>query len=669
MTSIVSSPNGQSASTGPVAGMIARIQAGANGDAEMFELFAFLAHTARRDDLRDEFRRRSTGEAVGRTETGASNPPPDAIRHHREGCRLVHDNKLAEAEIEFREAIRIHPTWADAHGDLGVASARLNRLEAAEASFTLAIRFSPSRSVLYLNLATCLLQQGRAAEVEGWARQAALLDPKSAEAHRLLGCSLDARGKADAAEVAFRDAIEIDPKLADAHYRLGVIFSRRNNPRAAETAFREATRFKPSLTSAWAALGNLLESENRAAEAIQCCQEAVRLDAASADLHNNLGVALAACDRPADAEVEYREAIRIDPRLVSAHSNLGNTLRSLDRVDEAERSLCEALRLKPDYPEGHNNLGIVLVQQGRHDDALKHYDEAIRLRDDYPEAHLNRSLWLLGAGDFVRGWSEYEWRWKIRHMKPPPGTAPRWDGKPLEGRTLLITSEQGLGDTVHFIRYAPLVKERGGVVFADCQEALAGLLATCPGVDRVVPRGTPVPPHDLTVPLLSLPGLFGVVPGIATAPIPYLRADPERIEYWRQELQSAPGLKVGIAWQGSKVHRGDRLRSVPLTRFAPLAALPGVTLYSLQKGAGTEQLGDGTASRMGIVDLGARTESDMSDTAAAIMNLDLIVTVDTAIAHVAGASHSDRKPARLFTRCLPGFLPSLEKFRIKAPQR
>lgn len=624
--------------SGSVAAMIARIQSGANGDREVFELFATLAHAAGRDDLQAEFRQRA--DKPGSQPPRPKDPPaiaPEAAKHHRQGCRAVHENRLLDAVAAFQTAVEADPAAPEIHGDLGVAFARLGRFDEAEAAFRLAVRLGPTRAVVYANLATCLADQGRLPEVEEWARQAIQLDSKAADPHRLLGCSLDARGRLPAAEAAFREAIRLDPRLADAHYRLGVLLIRTDRSQEAEAALRESVRLRPAHVPGWSALGNLLEAANRPTEAAECAREAVKLDPNSADLHNNLGVALAACDRPQEAETEYREALRLNPKLVSAHSNLGNTLRALDRVDEAEQSLREALRLKPDYAEAHNNLGIVLVQMGRPKEAMSHYEEAIRLRPDYPEARLNRSLSWLAEGDFDRGWAEYEWRWKIRHIKPPPATVPRWDGSPLDGRALMIASEQGLGDTINFVRYAPLVKARGGVVYVDCQEPLAGLLSSCPGIDRVVPRGTALPPHDFWAPLLSLPGLLGVPPNAATAPIPYLQPDPARVEFWRKEFEPTDDLRVGIAWQGSKVHRGDRLRSVRLTRFAPLAAIPGVRLFSLQKGAGSEQLADPEAAEMGVVDLGARTAADMGDVAALMTSLDLLITVDTALAHVAGA--------------------------------
>jgi len=631
-------PNGHASSTlsGKMDELISRVHNGRSDDAYLFGMFAVLAREAGREDLYVELTARATGVAAVASPPGATfRPSAKSEHHHKEGCRLVREGKLDEAEKAFREAIRLEPGHHEAHGNLGVALGQLRRLPEAEAAFRLAIRLSPSVVTMYVNLATCLLQQNRFHEVEEWARQAIQLDSNVAEAHRLLGSSLEARNRLDVAETSFAEAVRLDPRSADAQFGYGTVLSRREKPEEAEKALREAVRLKPSLTGAWASLAGLLGNQDRHTEAADCAREAVKLDPQSADLHNCLGVALAACENYVDAETSYREALRLNSKIPSVHSNLGNALRSLGRLFEAETSLKEALKLKADYPEAHNNLGIVYVQMGRDDDAMKCYDEAIRLAPDYPEARMNRSFAYLGNGDFVRGWPEYEWRWKVKPFKngKEPGT--RWDGSDINGKSLLITAEQGLGDSINFIRYATLAKARGAKIIFDCPVPLSALIETCPGVDVVVPRGQPGPPFDYYAPLLSLPGIFG--DEVETAPIPYFRPDPERVAYWREELAGISGLKVGVTWQGSKAHKGDKLRSVSLTRFAPLAAIPGVSLCSLQKPPGTEQLTEGPGAAMGVIDLGSKIGEQMADAAALLMNLDLVVSVDTAIVHLAGA--------------------------------
>lgn len=611
----------------------ARSPAAAASDAHLFALFADIARSAGRDDLATEFARRLAGGAAP-----AGPRDPRAAERHQEGSRLVRDGRLEDALGPLREAVKFDPAAAAVHGDLGVALARLGRLGEAEAAFRLAVRLDPVGVTMHVNLATCLHQQGRPDAVDEWARQALQLNPDTAEAHRLLASSLEMRNRLPEAETGFREALRLDPRLADAHFGLGRVFARTDRHAEAETSFREAVRLNPAAAYAWGALGAALDRLERHSEGADAHREAARLEPLSADRHNNLGVALANAERHPEAEAAYREAVKLDPALFTAWSNLGNALRVQDRLEEAETSLRTALKLREDYPEAHNNLGIVLVQAGKLDEGLKHYDEALRLRPDYPEARMNRSLsWLL-EGDYARGWPEYEWRLKVRSKPAPPDPAPRWDGAELNGRTLLVTAEQGLGDCVHFVRYAAAAKARGGTILFDCPPPLVELARTCPGVDVVVPRGDPLPRFDVQIPLLSLPGLFGDPAAAPLPSVPYFSVDAARVERWRAEFAGVKELKVGIAWQGSTAHKGDRLRSVKLTRFAPLAAIPGVKLFSLQKGFGSEQLAEPSAAALGVTDVGSRIDPDLADAAAVLAHLDLVVIIDTALAHLAGAT-------------------------------
>jgi hypothetical protein len=265
------------------------------------------------------------------------------------------------------------------------------------------------------------------------------------------------------------------------------------------------------------------------------------------------------------------------------------------------------------------------------------FDEGVRLKPGDAEIHLNRALCLLAMGDYERGWLEYEWRWKLKKAAPRPYPQPAWDGTPLPEGTVVLWAEQGMGDILQFVRYAPLVKERVGTVLLDCPGALRGLLMSCPGIDALVGGGEAQASPDVQAPLLSLPRLLGTssLAGIP-ATVPYLFVDAPQREQWRARVGDGPGLKVGVVWQGNPLFSGDRFRSVALEQFRPLAGVPGVRLYSLQKGKGVEQL-PALREGLGITDLGGHISGDFRDTAAAIVNLDLVVSVDSAVAHLAGA--------------------------------
>ncbi len=267
---------------------------------------------------------------------------------------------------------------------------------------------------------------------------------------------------------------------------------------------------------------------------------------------------------------------------------------------------------------------------------MTHYEKALQLQSDHAEAHWNRSLLWLLYGDFERGWPEYEWRWRREGFAFRNLPQPRWQGTPLAGHSILLYAEQGLGDTVQFVRYASLVKQGGGRVIVECQPELFQLLKTCEGIDELIARPGALPAFDFQIPLVSLPMIFKTTQGSVPAPVPYLRANPEREAFWRNELGSLVGFKIGIAWRGSPGNPGDRQRGIPLACFEPLAAVPGIKLISLQKNQGLEELA-ALGGKLGIIDLGARTAEDFFDTAAAIKNLDLVICCDTAIAHVAGA--------------------------------
>ncbi len=317
-----------------------------------------------------------------------------------------------------------------------------------------------------------------------------------------------------------------------------------------------------------------------------------------------------------------------------ACNNLGIALKDQGRLDEAVACFRRALQLTPNFAEAYNNLGIALKDQGKLDEAVANYSRALQLKPDYADAHWNRALvWLL-QGDWQRGWPEYQWRWHT-HFVPSRFPRPVWQGESLRGKTILLHAEQGLGDTIQFIRYASLVKQLGATVIVGCPKTLSRLLENCPGIDRLVVQDDDLPAFDVHAPIMSLPGIFKTTVANIPAPIPYFFVQTALLESWRERLSRLDGFKIGISWQGNPKFPGDRFRSIPLRHYAPLAQLPGVRLISIQKGAGTEQLAEFRA-RFAVTDFASEI-GDFVDTAAVMKNLDLVITSDTAVAHLAGA--------------------------------
>jgi TPR repeat/Tetratricopeptide repeat len=398
-------------------------------------------------------------------------------------------------------------------------------------------------------------------------------------------------------------------------------------------------------------------------EAEQLYRQILQIHPYYADALHLLGVLISQRGRD-DLAVSYIErALTVKPNIAAFHNNLGFSYVALSRFEEGIWHFNEALRLEPDFAMAFNNLGKACREQGQVPEAMAFYEKAIALNPDYVEAHFNRAeLWLL-QGDFERGWPEYEWRWQLPAVARRTDHPPRWDGSPLDGRTILIHTEQGLGDTIHFIRYAPFLKQRGGRVIIHCQAALMRFLETAHGIDSRVAWHSPLPAVDVYEHLLNLPGVFGTRLTTIPAPIPYLQADPGLVASWKKDLATLSGFKIGITWKGSIKNLSDQKRSIPLSSFATLAKVPGVQLINLQKGPGTDQLesapwhcltdaqsaltGSQTAdgvrqavARPTIVDFGDRLDGAngaFMDTAAIMMNLDLVISCDTAIPHLAGA--------------------------------
>jgi hypothetical protein len=341
-----------------------------------------------------------------------------------------------------------------------------------------------------------------------------------------------------------------------------------------------------------------------------------------------------------------RGAVRANPHDADAQNNLGIVLRKAGDAVDAVVHFRRAVALRPAFAEAHANLGAALNELGRPDEALAHLEESVRLQPDFVDAHHDLAVSLLSLGDFDRGWLEYEWRRRL-----PADAAlqrrfsqPEWNGGNISGRTLQVVCEQGLGDTLQFIRYVPLLARQGIRVVLECQPPLCEILGTLEGATQIVARGEPLPRFDAHVRLMSLPGLLGTSIDNVPAGVPYLRANERRIGEWKQRLKavtepSRDYFRVGINWQGDPTFPNDKERSVPLLHLAPLAAVPGVRLYSLQKNHGIEQL-PAAREKFPITDFSPPLDDGCGaflDTAAVIAHLDLVISSDTSMIHLSGA--------------------------------
>jgi tetratricopeptide (TPR) repeat protein len=455
------------------------------------------------------------------------------------------------------------------------------------------------------------------------------------EAYFQGGVRLHGAGRLQEAEQVYRQVLAAVPDHPDGLNMLGVIASQCGQPQAALDCIDRAIAARPSDAMFHVNRAAALLALRRLDAALAACQQALRLKRATAEAHQVMGHVLSDLRRPEEAIAAYRDALRLRSDLPDLHNNIGLALRQAGRLDEAVVALRQAVKRAPRDPQALSNLGGVLKELALLNDAADSYRAALRLQPDDPVAHVNLGIVLLLAGRFPEGWPEYEWRFRAGAAHVPPTSQPRWNGEDLAGRTLLIRAEQGMGDTIQFCRYVTMAAAKGstaGNVVLEVQSGLKHLMRDM--AQRVVAVGETMPEFDVWCPLLSLPHLLGMH---APAP-PYLAADADRVALWRDRI-GAHGRRIGIAWQGNPTAGAERGRSIPLREYLPLAQVPGVRLISLQKHHGLEQLAaapEGLRVETLGDDFDAGPEAFI-DAAAVMQCLDLVITSDTSVAHLAGA--------------------------------
>lgn len=582
------------------------------------------------------------------------------------------DAELARVEEEVRAALAGRPDQAGLWAALGLVRIDRGDLAGGVDHLARAASLAPDDGRIQSDYGAALTTAGRAAEAESVLRRALALTGGDDNLHFNLARSLHVQGRTDEALAALARVRE----QADDVLKLsGDLHQEKGDWQRAASDYFAALRLRPDhpaylndlgvllelnggasehlalwqrLTAggdappvAWFFLGNALAAQSRMTEALAAYERATALDPDFAEALNNRALVLGKLGREDEALACLGRATEIDPGLVAARTNLGCILSRNNALAEAEAMLARAVALDPASTDARVNYGALLMRQRRFSEAEALFRAVLAEVPGHPSAELNMGLLKLNQGELEQGWPYYESRWKMPQMagKRPALTSPEWDGRPLDGRTLFVFAEQGFGDNLQFVRYLDEIHARfpsARVVFYALHQ-LAALLGACYRSDwcRVIPWGEPIPPHDAHIPLLSLP--WRCATGVATIParVPYLRADTARLAPWRARLQAAPGLRVGLVWSTSETFIYRSAKTVALKTLEPLLAVPGVSWVNLQFGKDAEEI---SALGWGGRFLDPMPEvRDFADTAALVEALDLVISVDTAVAHLAGA--------------------------------
>jgi len=519
-----------------------------------------------------------------------------ALQHHRAG-------RLQDAEQLYRQILTEQPEHAAATHNLAVIARQIGRSDVAVNMLRRAIALKPNFAEAHTNLGNALMDTGQFGEAIAAYRQAIALNPNLPEGHNNLGNALRQTGQLEEAIAAFRRAIALNVNYADAHNNLGIALNDAGKWNEAVISCRRAIAIKPDYAEAWSNLGNALKDGGKLDEAIAA----------------------------------YRQAILLNPGLPESHNNLGIALKDKDQLDDAITAWRQAIALRPNFANAHSNLGIALRDQGRFDEAIAAWRKAISLNPRCVDAHFGLAQALLLRGDWEEGWIEHEWRWQVKGaQRPRPFAQPCWTGQDLTGKTILLYADQGLGDTIQFVRYVPLLARLGANVVLEVQAGLKKIAKRVQGATGVVERGHPLPPFDFYCPMFSLPLAFKTTLPSIPSEIPYLSVDAQLVDSRQEKLAGfAVGPKVALSWAGNPGHHNERNRSMNLSQLALLGTVSGVQFFSLQKGEAGQQAANPPPG-IQIIDWTDELR-DFSDTAALVAQMDLVISVDTAVAHLAAA--------------------------------
>jgi len=555
----------------------------------------------------------------------------------QEAYELHHAGKLTTAEKLYNKVLEEQPEHIDALFLLGTLNLQQGNYDTACTHFMKVLTLKPDHAMAHCNLGTALQKSGKLDKAIKSYNESISLKPDYADVHYNLGNALRELGQLNKAAKSYGQAILYRQDYVDAYYNLGNVFKAQHKPEKALDCFKKAITLKPDYAIAHCNLGSVLQELGKIDEAISSYKTATTLKPDYAMAYCNLGTAFQELGKIDEAISIYKKALSFKPDFVMAYCNLGSAFQELGLLNEAKTCYEKAIMLSPDYAMAYSNLGSIHQEFSNIGDAIENYDRAIALNPDDPTAHKNRSIALLLQENFTEGWPEYEWRLQTKTHSLRDFRKPRWNGSPLNGKTILVHAEQGFGDTIQFVRYLPMVKARGGHVILECHNNLFRLLRNSAGIDSIIERSsnsTPEVQFDFHIPLLSLPGLFGTNLDSIPSDGPYITADSSLVEKWHIQLNHDSNFKVGIVWAGNPLFKNYHNRSCSLSDFAVLSEITGLSFYSLQKGPASVE--SNIAPVLKTTDL-KNELNDFADTAAVMSNLDLVISTDTAVVHLAGA--------------------------------
>ncbi len=558
---------------------------------------------------------------------------------------FIKQGKLKEAEQIYRELISKGTTHSVFYGNLGVLCGKRGNQKERIFFLNKALNLNPNYPQAQNNLGNALQDQGELKLAIECYKKALKLDPNFSEGYNNLGNTFLKQGDIKSSIAYYQKALILQPNHPNAHGNLGNAFLKQGDIKSSIDCYKKALELQPNMAKAHNNLGNALKEQGEFKSAITCYQQALKLNPNYAVASNNLGNVLTENGDVNTAICYYQKALKLDPNFSEAYNNLGNALKEQDKLNSAIVCYQKALKLEPNSPEVCSNLGNAFQEKGDINSAIDYFQKAIKLKKNLPEAHYNLSNALLLIGEYEKGWLEYEYRSeKVKHPSRPHARprSQRWQGKRIEEEErLLVISEQGLGDTIQFMRYIPSLKEKGIEVSFFAQQKLHSLIKISNiDINPLTPKQVGSISKIKWIPLLSLPRYLGVNPNNPIISSPYITAKNSLIAKWRKILSKEKKPIIGINWQGKAEIEKNNLkgRSMPLEAFSHIIKNNNYKFLSLQKGFGSEQLQCCSFIKefincQNLVD----QVWDFAETAAIIANCDLIITTDTSIAHLAGA--------------------------------